>query len=77
MLTTIGDNGRHHTRLMSNNNEAEFNRGLWFFISEDTHKALEIENDNEFSVSFLDPDKNVSDVASGKAFLSRDLRKGE
>ncbi len=75
MLTTVGDSGAPHTRPMSNNRDVEFDGDLWFFTYGNTHKSLEIRENNKVSVAFSAPEDNVYLVMLGEAQLIRDKNK--
>lgn len=73
MLTTI-DNGVLRSRPMSTQ-KFEFDGTLWFFTSQSTHKAEEIERDNRVNVSYAAPGKSTFVSVSGTASLFRDQQK--
>ncbi|MDQ6788347.1 MAG: pyridoxamine 5'-phosphate oxidase family protein [Acidobacteriota bacterium] len=76
MLTTVDTDGVLRSRPMSTQ-EAEFDGTLWFFTSDKTHKAEEIEKDNRVNASYAAPDDNVYVSVSGAASISRDRAKME
>ena len=54
MLTTTSDDGRLHSRPMSNNGEVEFDGDVWFFSAADSRKIEEIEENPEVELSYAD-----------------------
>ncbi len=75
MLTT-NDNGSLRSRPMATQ-DTEFDGALWFFTSNLTHKAEEIEKDNRVNVSYSEPDDNRFISMSGTAELVDDREKIE
>ena len=75
MLTT-NDGGVLRSRPMQTQ-QAEFDGDLWFFTSSNTHKAEEIEKDNQVNVSYAAPEDNSYVSISGTAEIVADKTKME
>ena len=76
MFTTVTDNDRLHSRPMVVQ-QKEFDRDLWFFTSEDSGKAAELQHNAEVNVSFSDSKENRFVSVSGTASLVHDRAKFE
>lgn len=76
MLTTVDTDGVLRSRPMATQ-KTEIDGDLWFFTSDKTHKAEEIEKDNRVNVSYAEPRDNVYVSVSGKAEISHDKAKME
>ncbi|MEP6903219.1 MAG: pyridoxamine 5'-phosphate oxidase family protein [Actinomycetota bacterium] len=75
MLTT-NDGGMLRSRPMATQ-DTDFDGILWFFTSQQTHKAEEIKLDNRVNASYADPDDNRFISMSGTAELVDDREKIE
>ncbi|HUQ80525.1 MAG TPA: pyridoxamine 5'-phosphate oxidase family protein [Gemmatimonadaceae bacterium] len=75
MLTTTSDDGRLHSRPMSNNGEVEFDGDVWFFSAADSRKVEEIEDDPEVELSYSDTKRFLFISMSGTAAVVRDREK--
>ena len=75
MLTTTSDDGRLHSRPMSNNGEVEFDGDVWFFSAADSRKVDEIEEDPEVELSYADTKRFLFISMSGTAAVVRDREK--
>ncbi|REK18772.1 MAG: general stress protein [Planctomycetota bacterium] len=71
MLTTMGDDGRFHSRPMANVNR-QFAGDLWFFTRGDEPKAREVHVDPRVNVSFAAPEGGRYVSVSGRASLVHD-----
>ena len=77
MLTSVGEDGRMHSRPMSSNKKVEFDGDVWFFTYGSSPKVHEIENKPYVNVSFSDPKSQTYVSLSGRAELVRDKAKIE
>ena len=77
MLTTVGEDGRMHSRPMSSNKKVEFDGDVWFFTYGSSPKVYEIEKKPYVNVSFADPKSQTYVSLSGRAELVRDKAKIE
>ncbi|MBH8576539.1 pyridoxamine 5'-phosphate oxidase family protein [Nostocaceae cyanobacterium CENA369] len=75
MLTTVDDNGSLHSCPMSTNGQITSDGVLWFFIYGSSHKATEIEHNQQVNVSFVSPDRQRYISVSGTAQLVKDRNK--
>lgn len=75
MLTTV-DGGHLRSRPMSTQ-KFEFDGDLWFFTSDNTHKAEEISKDDRVNVAYSAPDSNRYVSVSGRAGIVKDRSKIE
>jgi general stress protein 26 len=75
MLTTVSD-GKLHSRPMSTQ-ELDEDGNLWFFTSDQTRKAREIDADNRVNVAYSDPEKNTYVSVFGRGELVNDRQKME
>ena len=76
MMTTIDTDGVLRSRPMATQ-KTEIDGDLYFFTSDKTHKAEEIERDNRVNLSFAEPRDNVYVSVSGTASISHDRAKME
>lgn len=75
MLTTVDEDGSLHSRPMSCNGDIESSGDIWFFTYASSHKATEVEQQQQVNVSFADPHKQRYVSMSGSAQLIRDHQK--
>jgi general stress protein 26 len=75
MMTTI-DGGQLRSRPMSTQT-AEFDKEVWFFTRDDSHKIEEIQKDNRVCLGYSDPDDSTYVSVSGRAEMTKDRAKME
>lgn len=76
LVTTVEHDGTLHTRPLATLNY-EDNGELWFFISIDSAKVREVQEDTHVSVSYADPHKNSYVAIAGRAEVVHDRQKAE
>ncbi|MEV8376022.1 pyridoxamine 5'-phosphate oxidase family protein [Kribbella sp. NPDC056861] len=76
MLTTMTAEGKHVSRPMGLQ-EVEFDGDLWFFASDDSAKAREIQANPQVNVSFSNEKSSEWTSISGTAELVHDRAKAE
>lgn len=76
MLTTVDEDGTLRSRPMSTQ-DAEFDGDLWFFTSDATPKAREVQRERQVNVSYADIGKQVYVSVSGTATLVHDRARME
>lgn len=76
MFTTVDEDGTLRSRPMSTQ-DAEFDGDLWFFTSDATPKAQEVQRERQVNVSYADTGKHVYVSVSGTATLVHDRAKME
>lgn len=74
MLTTRAADGTLRSRPMSTQ-QAEFDGTLWFFTGQGTDKTLEIAQDQQVNVAYVDKDDQVYVSVSGTARVIDDRAK--
>src|SRR5206468_213481 len=72
MLTTVGEEGRLHSRPMAVNNAVEFDGQLWFFTYGRAHKCAEVDRNHQVNCAFADTKGQTYVSISGEAMLVRD-----
>jgi general stress protein 26 len=77
MMTTIGPNGKLHTRPMATLEfkVEDFDGTLWFFTRIDTLKVHDILEDKEILLSYADPEGQRYVVINGLASIVHDKSK--
>lgn len=75
MLTTQSEDGRLHSRPMSNNGEVEFDGDVWFFTAADSRKVDHIQSDPRVQLSFTDLERFLFISMTGQAEIVRDVEK--
>jgi general stress protein 26 len=76
MMTTIGSDGKLHSRPMSTQ-DLEFDGELWFFADKTSEKAHEITANPRVNLSYADTGKHRYVSVTGTASLSYDRAKME
>lgn len=68
MLTTLGEDGRVHSRpLLTLNRETHEDESLWFFVSVGSETAEDLQRDPRVGVTYADPGKEHYVAVSGRA----------
>ena len=76
MLTTVDQDGSLRSRPMGTL-DVEFDGDLWFFTSDVSPKAREVQQERQVNVSFADPGKQLYVSVSGTGSLVHDRAKME
>ena len=76
MLTTMTEDGQHHSRPMAVQ-ETEFDGDLWFFAYDDSDKARQITSNPQVNVSFSNDKKSEWTSIAGTAEVVHDRTKAE
>jgi general stress protein 26 len=66
MLTTVGTDGRLHSRPMATQ-QVEPEDVLWFFSAKDSPKVEELTENQHVELTYADPGRNLYVAASGRA----------
>lgn len=66
MLTTVGADGRLHSRPMATQ-QVEADEVLWFFSAKDSHKIEELTENQHVELTYAAPDRDLYVSASGRA----------
>jgi general stress protein 26 len=74
LLTTVGGDGRFHTRPVQTM-AVEESRTLWFFTDWNSPKVDEMHHDVRVSLGYADPGKNTYVAVAGTGRLIRDRKK--
>lgn len=76
MLTSLRDNMVLHSRPMTTQ-QIEFDGSLWFFTSENTSAAKEIQQEHQVNATFADLEHNIYISLSGTANIVHDENKAK
>src|SRR5512145_1013808 len=66
MLTTVGTDGRLHSRPMATQ-QVEPEDVLWFFSAKDSHKVAELTEKQHVELTYAAPERDLYVSASGRA----------
>lgn len=66
MLTTVGTDGRLHSRPMATQ-QLDPEDVLWFFTAKDSHKVEELTEDQHVELTYAAPDRDLYVAATGRA----------